>query len=592
MGYAEKPWIKFYDPGVPASLKPYPAVPLFQSLQETAQKFPDRPAILTSSHVPVAGRIKAELTFKELNDQSDAMAAALVDLGVKKGDRIGLIMPNCAQFVIAFYAILKVGAVVCAVNPTYPGPKIQAQLRDCGATLVFTLSLFYNTLKSVQKDTDVKQVIVTNIKEYLPAPAAFLFTVAKEKKDGHRVEIQPGDLAFPDLIKQYAGRTVNVPVSPDDLAIFQYTGGTTGGLKAAMSTHQALVCNMLQCKSFLHDKEGTHEILMTAIPLFHVFGMVSVMMFAIGTASTMVMVANPRNTDEVLEVLHTYKPTLFHGVPAMYNAINNHPAMLAGKYDLHSIRSCISGSAPLPPATKRKFEELTGARLAEGFGMSELPTATHVNPLGGENRTGSIGVPLPDMECRIVSLEDGETELGVGEIGELVMHGPQLMVGYYNLPEETAHALRKDKDGKVWFYTGDIARMDEDGYFYIVDRKKDMAIIGGFNVYPNSVEKVLSEHPSVRDVGVAAIPHPNPEKVGQESLKAWVVLKDDVTCSEQELIDFSARQLARYEVPTRIAFVKELPKSTVGKILRRELIRMELEERSKAEKSAPMQAAV
>jgi long-chain acyl-CoA synthetase len=468
---------------------------------------------------------------------------------------------------------------------------MQAQLQDCGATFAFVNSLFYNTFKSIQKDTDVKKVVVSNIKEYLPSTAAVLFTLAKEKKDGHRVELAAGDVMFPDLIKEFAGRKPDVKVSPDDVAIFQYTGGTTGGLKAAMATHQALVCNMLQCKSFLHDADGAQEILLAAIPLFHVFGMVAVMMFAIGTGSTMLIVSNARDIHEVLDVIHAYKPTLFHGVPALYNAINNHPDVLAGKYDLRSIRSCISGSAPLPPATKRKFEELTGAKLSEGFGMSEMPTASHVNPLGGAIRAGSIGVPLPDMEMRIVSLEDGETDLPVGEIGELLMHGPQMMSGYYNLPEDTAHSLRKDKDGKEWLYTGDIARMDEEGFFYIVDRKKDMALIGGFNVYPTTVEKVLAEHPAVQEVGVAAIPHPNPDKHGQESLKAWVVLKPHSHCTEKELIDFSAKQLARYEVPTRIAFVSELPKTTVGKVKRSELRKMEAEEVAR-QQAAPAEARV
>jgi long-chain acyl-CoA synthetase len=312
--------------------------------------------------------------------------------------------------------------------------------------------------------------------------------------------------------------------------------------------------------------------------MFHSFGMVAVLGFAISIGAKIILVLNARDIDDVLGAIDTFKPTLFHGVPALYNAINNHPGVKSGEINLKSIRACISGSAPLPPATKAEFERLSGGKLIEGFGMSEAPTASHVNPLRGENRTGSIGLPLPDMDMRVVSLDDGETDVSVGEVGELLMSGPQLMIGYHGMPTETANALR-EKDGKMWLYTGDIARMDDDGYFYIVDRKKDMALIGGFNVYPNVVEKVIKEHPAVLEVGVAAIPHP--EKQGQEALKAWVVLKEGQAATESELIEHCSKHLARYEVPTRMVFVKDLPKTTVGKTLRRELIQMEMDEREK-----------
>jgi long-chain acyl-CoA synthetase len=574
MAYSDKPWIKCYDSGVPATLHPYPEQPLYQFLRDTAKRSPDAKATLTSAHLPLFGRKKAELTYRELDDMSDALAVALGEMGVKKGDRVAIVMPNCAQFVIAFYAILKAGAIVCATNPTYPPNKMQHQLKDCGANTVLTLSLFYNTIKQIQSGTDIKNVIVTNIKDFLPPLAALLFTLAKEKKEGHRVEKQPEDHNLLDLLKRYQGRKPAVDVKPTDIALFQYTGGTTGVSKAAMATHQALVANVKQCQAWLGKTEPNASLL-AAIPLFHVYGMVAVMCFASVSGFRLLLLPNPRDIKEVLEVIDAYKPQLFHGVPAQYNAINNHPDVAGGKYSLRSIQACISGSAPLPPVTKRRFEELTGGKLVEGYGMSETPTAIIINTLYGENRVGSIGLPISDVEVRIVSLDDGETDVPVGEIGELVLTGPQLMVGYYNMPTETNNSLRPGKDGKKWLYTGDIARMDEDGYFYIVDRKKDMALIGGFNVYPNNVEKVLSEHPAVQEVGVAAIPHPDPDKVGQEALKAWVVLKAGQQATEQDLIDFAAKQLARYEVPTRIQFVKELPKTTVGKVLRRELVQME-----------------
>jgi long-chain acyl-CoA synthetase len=580
--YQDKPWLQHYDSDVPHSLAPYPQHPLHDFMIKAAEQHGDAVATITSAHLPVVGRVHSEVTYREINALSDALAAALVDLGLQKGDRVAIVMPNCAQFVISFYAILKAGGIAVALNPTYPPLKLNDLLIDSGATITLTLSLFYDGLKQFQPDTQVKHVIVTNIKEYLPGLAKFLFTVAKEKKEGHRIEKRPEDHWFQDVLARYAGKQPNVEVSADDLAIFQYTGGTTGVPKAAMSTHAALVANTLQCEAWL-ARADVQEVFLAAIPMFHVFGMVAVMSFAVSLHATMILVPNPRVIDDVVESIHHFHPTIFMGVPAMFNAINNHTGVVAGEYDMSSVYACISGSAPLPPATKRRFEEITGGKVLEGFGMSEAPTASHANPVRGENRTGSIGLPFSDMEMRIVDLDDGKTDLPVGEVGELLMHGPMLMRGYHGMPTETANALREGPDGKLWLYTGDIARMDEDGYFYIVDRKKDMALIGGFNVYPRNVEDVLMEHPAVKEVGVAAIPHPDPKKVGQEALKAWVVISEGETVSEEALIEFANKRLAPYEVPRRIALVDELPRTSVGKILRRELARMEIEEREKAE---------
>jgi long-chain acyl-CoA synthetase len=575
--YAERPWIKRYDAGVPAALE-YPEVPLHTFLNETARRTPDNTSLITTLKLPIFGRVHSETTFAELDQQSDALAVALLNMGLKKGDPVAIVMPNCVAFVIAFYGILKAGGVVTAANPTYPPAKLQYQINDSDAKFAITLSLFYNTIKQIQPETKVQHVIVTNIKEYFPPLAKILFTVARERKEGHRIDaLADGDFMLQDLLAKYAGQKPDAQVLPDDMCLYQYTGGTTGVSKAAMSTHRALVANTIQMAAVLQAKED--EIFMGALPMFHVFGMVAVLSKAVYVGAKIALVMNARQIDDLVEVIETYKPTLFHGVPALFNALNQHPRIQSGEVSMKSIRACVSGSAPLPPATKREFERLSGGKLLEGFGMSEAPTATHVNPIMGENRTGSIGLPLPDMDMRIVSLDDGETDVPVGEVGELVMSGPQLMKGYHGMPTETANALRV-KDGKTWLYTGDIARMDEDGYFYIVDRKKDMALIGGFNVYPASVEKVIKEYPAVLEVGVASVPHP--DKAGQEALKAWVVLKPDATCTEQELIDHCARYLARYEIPTRIAFIDALPKSEVLKTLRRELVRMEMEEREKA----------
>jgi len=572
--YADKPWVNSYDDGVAATLD-YPQVPLHQFLKDTTQRQPELPALITTAKVPLLGRLSKVLSYAEFDRASDALAAALVDMGLKKGDRVVIVMPNCVAFGISFYAVLKAGGVVAATNPTYPPKKMAYQINDCDAEFVLTLTLFYDTIKQIQANTKVKTVIVANIKEYLPSLARLLFTIAREKKEGHYLKSpKPGDHWFQDLLLKYDGQQVNMNVSPDDLALFQYTGGTTGVSKAAMAQHRALVANMLQMKQIIDvfGVPGNEEIYLGAIPMFHVYGLVAVLSVAAYSGGKIVLIPNARDINEVVDCIDHYKPTLFPGVPALYNAINNHPKVKAGEVDLSSLRYCISGSAPLPRATKEEFERLSGAVVREGFGMSEAPTATHTNPIYKENRTGAIGLPLPDMEMRIVSLDDGETDVPVGEIGELVMHGPNLMQGYHKMPTETANALR-EQNGKKWLFTGDIARMDEDGYFYIVDRKKDMALIGGFNVYPAEVEDTLKSHEAVLEVGVAAIPHP--EKVGQEALKAWVVKKPGMEVTKEELIKHCEERLAAYSVPRRIEFLDELPKSAVGKTLRRELVRLE-----------------
>lgn len=584
--YADRPWTKHYDPGVPTSLEPYPEVPLFQLLDDTVKKYPNNTACLTGLKLPLFGMRHASITYKELGDLSDRLAAALADLGIKKGDRVALILNNCTQFVISFFGILKAGGIVVALNPTFPPLKWADQIKDADARIIITLSKFYNDLNSIRSDTPVQKVIVTNVKEYFPSLGQTLFTLAREKKEGHRVEqLRSGDVWFQDLLTKFTASqrpTVEIDAKTDT-AIFQYTGGTTGVPKAARGPHYALVANALQMHCWMAgDEDPLNERSLAAIPLFHVYGMVAVMALSVKTGAGMIMVLNARDYDDVLRQIDAYKPTRFMAVPGLYNAINHHPDVIAGKYDLSSIRGCISGSAPLAPEVKRRFEELTGGTVMEGFGMSETPTSTHCNPMKGVNKAGSIGLPMPDVDCRIVSLDDGVTDMPVGEIGELVVRGPVMMTGYHNMPTETANAIR---DG--WLYTGDIARMDEEGYFYIVDRKKDMVLVGGFNVYPTNIEKVLMEHEAVAEAAVAGIPHP--EREGQEALKAWIVLAPDKKVSEQELSEFCSQKLAPYEIPRRMEFVEALPKTAAFKILRRELVRMETEKQSTA-KSTPTPA--
>ena len=574
--YAERPWTKSYDVGMPTSLS-FPDVPLHRLLEDAAARSPQATVLITPALLPLLGRVSRSITYAELNRAADALAAALVDLGLKKSDRVAIVMPNSVAFVISFYAILKAGGVVAATNPTYPAEKMAHQINDCDAEIVLTMTLYYDLVKRIQPNTKVKTVIAANIKDYLNPVAKFLFTIAREKKDGHFVaRLESGDHWLQDQLGRYDGKRAGVAVSADDLAIFQYTGGTTGVAKAAMSKHRALVSNMLQTEGVLDllDTRAEDEIFLGAIPFFHVYGLVVVVSTAVYRGSKIVLVPNPRDIDDVIGNIETFRATLFPGVPALYNAINNHPRVASGEADLSSLNFCISGSAPLPLSTKETFERLTGASVREGFGMSEAPTATHANPIYKENRPGSIGLPLPEMDMRIVSLEDGETDLPVGEVGELLMAGPNVMVGYHGMVAETANVLR-EKDGVRWLYTGDIARMDDDGYFYIVDRKKDMALIGGFNVYPAAVENAISGHEAVLEVGVAAIPHP--EKEGQEALKAWIVRKPGHALTPETIIGFLEDKLAAYEIPRRIAFVDELPKTAIGKTLRRELVRMETE---------------
>ena len=575
--YAERPWTKNYDVGLPTSLE-FPDIPLHQLLKDTRNRVPHKTALITPANLPVFGRISRSVTYEELDRSSDALAAALVDLGLKKSDRVAIVMPNSVAFVISFYAILKAGGVVAATNPTYPADKMAHQINDCDAEFVLTMTLFYDLVKRVQPQTKVKSVIVANIKEYLPGLAKFLFTIAKEKKEGHFLQdVEEDDHWFQDLLRRFDGKRPNVVVKSDDLAIFQYTGGTTGVAKAAMSKHRALIANMLQAEGFLDlfDTPAEDEIFLGAIPFFHVYGLVVVVSTSVYRGCKIVLAPNPRDIDDVLGNIETFRTTLFPGVPALYNAINNHPAVQSGEVDLSSLHLCLSGSAPLPEATKAEFERLTGGSVREGFGMSEAPTATHVNPIYKENRPGSIGLPLPEMDMRIVNLDDGETDVPVGEAGELVMAGPNVMVGYHGMVEETQNVLR-EVDGKRWLYTGDIARMDEDGYFYIVDRKKDMVLIGGYNVYPTAVENAIAGHPDVLEVGVAGIPHP--ERVGQEALKAWIVCKPGHELDQGDIISFLGEKLGPYEIPRRIAFIDELPKTAVGKTLRRELVRLDAEE--------------
>ncbi|RMG71663.1 MAG: hypothetical protein D6711_14845 [Chloroflexi bacterium] len=578
--YADKPWLKHYDEGVPASLEPYSEITIPDFLRRSAEKFPKRPALVMDAKLPYIGRVKRSVSYRQLDRLSDAMAVALINLGLHKGDHVALVMPNCTAFVIAYYGVLKAGGVVVAVNPEYPPLKMQKQLKECDAVMMVTLSLYYKTIKEIQPETKLRNIIVTNIKEYLPRIARILFTMTTEKRDGHAIEkLPPGDYRLQDLLKRYRGKKPDVEVKPSDVALMQYTGGTTGTPKAAMAAHSALVASTLQANVWstldlpeVENMPARHELVfLGVIPMFHVYGLVVLLSQAISGGASVIMVPNPRDMNNLVEMIDHYKPTVFLGVPTLWNALTDNPDVKSGKVSLESIIIAYCAAAPMHRLTREAAEAAGVRKLVQAYGLSEVPAGNHSNPMIGENRLDSVGLPLPDVDSRIVDLETGTKEMPVGQPGEIIVHSPSLMMGYYNQPEETQQVLR-EFDGKLFMYTGDVGYMDEDGYFYITDRKKDMVLIGGFNVYPAIVEKVLLEHPAVQDVGVAGIPHP--KKAGEEALMAWVVVKPGHQVKRGDLIAHCKPYLAGYEIPRRYEFVDHLPKSAVGKLLRRELVQM------------------
>lgn len=556
----ERPWIDHYDAGVPDHLE-YPRVSLCFLLEESARKFPNRACTIFKG---------AQITYHRINAIASHLAGHLAALGVKKGDRVGILMPNTPQFMMAYFSILKAGGVVVAANPLSSPHEIEQLLKDTGVEAIFVMSNTYATLKNIQPNTYLRHLIVTNIKETLPVLLRILFTFAREKQGGFRVQLQAGDVWLRDLlVKDLPVPLQPVDVGPEDAAVLQLTGGTTGTPKCVVVLHRNLVANTYQvCSWFVTADEGNETMLM-AIPLFHVYGMVAGMCVGIQVGASLVMIPDPRDVKDLLFSIDRYHVTIFPGVPTLFNAINNHPDVQRSKYDLRSVKACVSGSATLLRETKEKFETLTGGKLFEGYGLSEAPTVTHGNPELGENRPGSIGLPLPDTEACIVSLEDGTSKLPPGQAGELVIRGPQVMEGYYQKPDETASVLQNG-----WLYTGDIAYMDADGYFYIVDRKKELIKSSGYQVWPHEVEEAIAQHPKVLEAGVAGVP----DDYKGEAVKAWVVLKPGEQSNEEEIRQWCRARLAKYKVPVQVEFRGGLPKiPMVGKLLRRELVRQHLE---------------
>ena len=560
----EKPWLAHYEKEVPHTID-YPKIPLHQTLEDSARKYPDHTAIKLVLRYLGPLTMGAKLTYRQLLDQVNRFAAALAALGVKKGDRVALMLPNLPQFVISFYGALKLGAIVVNTNPTYTAREIEHQFSDAGVETVVLLSAFYSKLKEVQANTQVKRVIVADVSDYVPAPFDSLVK-RKLHEDGLMVEVPEGNgvYAYRKLLDAHPEAPPMIAVSSDETAFFQYTGGTTGVPKAAMLSHFNLVANTVQVRRWMVTLEEGKERVMGAIPFFHVYGMTVAMSLAIYLGAELIVLPNPRPIDGVMKAIDKERATVFPGVPTMYIGIINHPEV--GKYDLKSVKACISGAAPLPMDVQTKFGEITGGRLVEGYGLTEAAPVSHCNPIYGLRKAGSIGVPFPDVEAKIMDYDKLE-EKPLGEGGELWLRGPQVMKGYWGQPDETAKTITEDG----WLRTGDIARMDSDGYFYIVDRLKDIIIASGFNIVPREVEEVLFEHPKVQEAVVAGVP----DAYRGETVKAYVVLKPGETTTAEEIIKFCSERLAPYKVPKQLEFRSDLPKTQVGKFLRRVLVEEE-----------------
>jgi long-chain acyl-CoA synthetase len=542
--------VENWPEGVPQSIE-YPEVPVFELLDDSAEKHPDATALIFQGN---------SVSYSELKDHVDRFATALQRLGVSRGDRVALFLPNIPQFVISYYGALKAGAIVTAISPLYKEREVKHQIDDSGAETLVVLDLLYPTVEKVRDEIRLKRTIVTGIGDYLSTLKRVLGgLLGKVPKED--VEMGPNMHRFQDLIKGYPPAPEPIEVNPqEDLALLQYTGGTTGLPKGAMLTHHNLVSNAFMCNAWMNAQEGG-EVQINILPLYHIYGMTVTMNNAIASASTMVLI--PRfDEKEVLSSIEKYGATIFGGVPTLYSVLINRPDI--SNYDLSSIKFCISGSAPLPPEVQRKFMDLTGGVLVEGYGLTESSPVTHANPLDSTLETvkiGSIGLTWPDTEAMIVDEETREP-LPIGEVGELAVRGPQVMMGYWNMPEETEMVL---KDG--WLYTGDIAKRDEEGYFYIVDRKKDLIKYKGYSVFPREVEDVLYEHPAVKIAAIVG----KPDEVSGEIPKAYIVLKESTEATGDELIQFVKDRVAPYKRIREVEFRDELPMSLVGKVLKKDL---------------------
>lgn len=541
----EKPWSKQYDKGVPVHLD-YPAMSVQEFLIARAQKNPDTIALICEDK---------KITYKDLLRDSRCFCENLIKLGLKPDDRVAICLPNTIEFVTVYYGALMAGGIVAAMNPNYPLPEWRYQTDIVKPAVLIGQSQRQEDLLALKTAANIKTLVIVGNN--------------KEIENLHSADVIP----FSSLI-QKSKIHIDLPDrKAEDAALLQFSGGTTGQPKAALALHRNVIANILQFSRWLTPMEEGNEVFLTVIPLFHVYGMVIGLNVGIALGATILLVPDGRDLEALLMLIPKYKVTFFPGVPSMYQAINHNRNVIAGKINLHSIKACISGSAPLAPETRTQFEALSGAKLVEGYGLSEAPTATHCNPIQGENRFGSIGLPLPDVDCRIVDLTDDDKDMPVEESGELLIRSPQLMQGYFENPQESASALEKG-----WLHTGDIARMDGDGYFYIVGRRKELIKVNGLQVWPGEVEAILRQYRGVRDAVAAGIPD---EKTG-ETVKAWLILDEKAGFNKDDLINYCRQFLAAYKIPTEVELVDQFPRSAVGKVLRRKLVEADCKKKSGA----------
>ncbi|HMH86717.1 MAG TPA: AMP-binding protein [Gemmatimonadaceae bacterium] len=560
-------WLANYDDGVPSTLEPYPNRSLTEYLREGASRWPDRPALLFKG---------STITYRKLEDESNALGAALSEMGVRRGDRVAICLPNCPQFLIAEFAAWKVGAIVSPFNPTYSEREMEEALRTTGAETVIVLNRFYGKVKSVQSRTSVKRIVATNIKEYLPWLLRFAYTLFKEKKEGDRIRIAGDDFRFARLLRRYRrSAPPSSATSLDDPAVILMSGGTTGTPKGVVGSHRGMVVAGHQLQAWLSPamNEWTDTI-MLPLPLFHVYGNTGVQSLAFINHNPIALIPNPRDFGDLLKEINQIKPAFICTVPTLLNGIMNHAMAREGKVDFTSIKLCFSGAAPLMAETKKRFEELTGGVIVEGYSLTEAQMAVVANPAQGKKKIGSVGMPLPDVHVEILDSSDGFTPIAPGEVGEIVISAPQLMRGYWQKPDETNEMLRTNDRGERRLYTGDLGYLDEDGYLFIVDRKKDLIKTCGFQVWPREIEEVISTHPAVAEVGVVGVP----DDMRGEIVKAWVVLRADCALSPSDLKVYCRDRLAPYKIPAKYEFVADLPKTQIGKVLYRVL--REKEDRS------------
>ncbi len=549
--YQDKPWLNHYEKGVSEKIE-FEEAFLHKFLERSASKSPDKTALIFQGY---------NVTYRELNDMVNRFAACLIDSGIDKGDSVAILLPNVIPCVVGYYAILKIGGIAVMNNPMYSDRELNHQLNDAGVKALITLDLLANRMINLRTKTKIRQIFYTSFGDYLPFPKNLLFKLgAKKKKLAADVSPSKDVYRWKDVLNRYSPKLPDVKLSFDDIAMYQYTGGTTGISKGVMLTHSNLSTQVQQIASWFPRFHKTDGIMLGCLPFFHAFGLSASMNWAIFMGWPNVLVPKPQPS-LLLETIRKFKPTVVPFVPTMIIGMLNHPDI--NKTDMTCIKGCFSGSAPLPVEVIKSFEDKTGAIIVEGFGLTEASPITHINPfVGNKRKVGSIGLPMPNTRCRIVDLNDSNTEIPAGEAGELVIKGPQVMKGYLGMHEETAQTLI---DG--WLYTGDIAKMDEEGYFYIVDRKKDMIISGGLNVYPRNIEEVFYENPKVQEACCIGIPHPT----RGEAAKVFVVLKEGESATEKELIEFCKPRIARYKLPTEIEFREELPKTNVGKVAKKDL---------------------